>query len=45
MLYDKVSSPDKTLRIYPGLYHELFNEPEHAEVIEEVLGWLEARTM
>ena len=42
-LYDKVSSPDKTIRIYPGLYHELFNEPEHAEVIGELLGWLEAR--
>lgn len=39
-----VSSGDKTLRIYPGLYHEIFNEPEGPEVLGELADWLEARS-
>lgn len=39
-----VGSADKTLRIYPGLYHEIFNEPEWQQVLEELAGWLEARS-
>ena len=42
MLYETVSSKDKTLEIYDGLYHEVFNEPEHAEVLHDVEVWLEA---
>ncbi len=42
-LYRRARSTDKTLRIYPGLYHELFNEPERHTILDEVLGWLEAR--
>ena len=42
-LYDKAGSTDKTLRLYPGLYHEIFNEPEKLEVIGEMLDWLDAR--
>ncbi len=38
-LYDAVSSRDKTLKIYPGLYHEIFNEPEREEIFAEVLAW------
>lgn len=30
----------KTLRRYPGLYHELFNELEKAEILAEVTTWL-----
>lgn len=29
-----------TGKAYPGLYHELFNEPERALVIGDALGWL-----
>jgi alpha-beta hydrolase superfamily lysophospholipase len=43
-LFGQVSSPDKELVIYPGFYHELFNEPEKQEVYERVTGWLEKRT-
>lgn len=43
MLYDQASSRDKTLKIYPGLYHEVFNEPERAQVLGDVETWLEAR--
>jgi alpha-beta hydrolase superfamily lysophospholipase len=38
-----VGSADKTQRIYPGLYHEIFNEPEKTQVIGELGDWLEAR--
>ncbi len=31
------------LRIYPGLRHEIFNEPESEQVFEELLDWLRAR--
>jgi alpha-beta hydrolase superfamily lysophospholipase len=43
LLHELVSSEDKTLRIYDGLYHELYNEPEHPEVIAEVLEWLDGQ--
>jgi len=42
MLYDMVSSTDKKIRIYDGLYHEVFNEPEHDKVLRDVEEWLEA---
>ena len=34
------SVPPSALRIQPGLLHEIFNEPEHARIFDEVLGWL-----
>ena len=43
MLYDKARSEDKTLNIYDGLYHEVFNEPERARVLGDVETWLAAR--
>ena len=43
-LYEHISSSDKTLKIYPGLYHEIFNEPEQREIFAEVLAWCNART-
>jgi alpha-beta hydrolase superfamily lysophospholipase len=35
-------STDKTLKIYDGLFHEVFNEPEHATVLADVLDWIDA---
>jgi acylglycerol lipase len=43
ILYEKAGSKDKTLKIYEGLYHEIFNEPEHEQVLGDVETWLEAR--
>ncbi|MAU80811.1 lysophospholipase [Gordonia sp. Z-3] len=37
-------SSDKTLTIYDGLYHEIFNEPERDRVITDVVDWLAAHT-
>jgi len=43
LLYDSVSSEDKSIKIYEGFYHEVFNEPEHEQVLRDVQKWLEAR--
>lgn len=43
MLYGAVGSVDKTIKIYDGLYHEVFNEPERDQVLGDVEAWLEAR--
>ncbi len=43
MLHDLVGSTDKTLKVYEGLYHEVYNEPEHQQVLRDVESWLEAR--
>jgi len=44
MLHAKVSSKDKTLKIYEGLYHEIMNEPEKEQVFADILAWLDAHT-
>jgi len=41
-LFAGIGSPDKTIRIWPGLFHEIFNEPERAEVLTLTAEWLEA---
>ncbi len=41
LLYDSVSSEDKTIKIYDGFYHEVFNEPGHEQVLNDVAGWVE----
>ncbi|GAA4767767.1 alpha/beta hydrolase [Novosphingobium ginsenosidimutans] len=42
-VFDAIASPDKTVRIFDGLYHEIFNEPERLEVLGIVKDWLGAR--
>ena len=39
MLYDHVSSIDKTIKLYEGLYHEIFNEPEQDQVLTDTITW------
>jgi alpha-beta hydrolase superfamily lysophospholipase len=39
---EHTGSPDHTLHIYEGLYHEVFNEPERDAVLDDVAGWLDA---
>ncbi len=43
MLFDRAGSKDKTIKIYEGYYHEVFNEPGRAVVLKDVETWLEAR--
>jgi alpha-beta hydrolase superfamily lysophospholipase len=40
--FDGAGSSDKKLKLWPGLFHEIHNEPEQAEVIAELVSWLEA---
>jgi alpha-beta hydrolase superfamily lysophospholipase len=41
-LVECVGCTDVHLKVYPGLYHEVFNEPEKALVLDDVTGWIEA---
>ncbi|MBN1191503.1 MAG: lysophospholipase [Dehalococcoidales bacterium] len=43
IMYREVASQDKTLKIYPGFYHELFNEQEHRQVFADMEEWLDRR--
>ena len=38
-----VASEDAHLKVYPDLYHEVFNEPEHDVVLDDVASWIEVR--
>ncbi len=38
-----LASDDVHLKIYPGLYHEVFNEPERDRVLDDVAAWIGAR--
>ncbi|UMB69248.1 alpha/beta hydrolase [Mycobacterium paraterrae] len=38
-----VGSGDVELKVYPGLYHEVFNEPEQEQVLDDVVAWINAR--
>ncbi len=40
LLYRSAGSKDKTLKLYEGFYHEIFNEPEHKRVMADVEAWL-----
>lgn len=42
IIYDGISSKDKTIKIYDGLYHEILNEPEQVRVMDDVYDWLKA---
>lgn len=42
-LLECVASTDAHLKVYPELYHEVFNEPERALVLDDVTAWIEAR--
>jgi alpha-beta hydrolase superfamily lysophospholipase len=39
-LVECVGSTDVELKVYPGLYHEVFNEPEQDEVLGDVVSWI-----
>jgi len=42
LLYQGASSADKTLKVYEGYYHEIFNEPGREQVLADVEAWLKA---
>jgi len=44
MVHARAGSRDKTLKIYPGLFHEIFNEPEREQVVHDLAAWLAQRS-
>ena len=42
LMFEGVSSTDKTLKHYEGFFHEIFNDPERAAVFADMREWLEA---
>jgi acylglycerol lipase len=40
MLYDGAASKDKTLKLYEGFYHEVFNDPDCQQVFTDMENWL-----
>ena len=43
LIADRAGSKDLTLKLYDGLYHEVFNEPEKDHVLDDLTAWLKAR--
>jgi len=41
--YEQAASNDKTLKLYDGLYHDLFGEPEKDRVIGDLVDWVVSR--
>ncbi|HOH49540.1 MAG TPA: lysophospholipase [Candidatus Hydrogenedentes bacterium] len=42
-LFEGMGSGDKTLRLFPGGYHELWNDTDQEAFLREVTGWICAR--
>lgn len=42
-IFERISSEEKELKFYDGLYHELIQEPEREIVLRDILNWLEQR--
>jgi alpha-beta hydrolase superfamily lysophospholipase len=41
-VYNRAGSRDKTLKMYDGLWHEIFNEPERDHVLDDLSAWIKA---
>ena len=43
LLFENAKSADKTLKIFPGGYHELINDLDRDEVMNLIVSWIEIR--
>ena len=43
LLYEKATSADKTLKVFPGGFHELINDLDREEVIKLIVAWIGSR--
>lgn len=41
--FQAVASADKTMKAYPGVYHDMLNEPERDQIAADIAAWLLAR--
>ena len=44
MVGQRIGAADRTVKSYPGLYHEILNEPEQEQVMDDLCAWLAAHT-
>ncbi len=42
-LFQRAEAADKTLHVYPELYHEVLNEPEKEQVRDDLIRWFDVR--
>lgn len=42
-LYEEASSTDKTIKLLEGFLHDLLFEPERAEIVNDIIKWLNYR--
>jgi alpha-beta hydrolase superfamily lysophospholipase len=42
--FARAKAPDRAFCLYPGLYHEIFNEVERERVFQDIDSWLTQRT-
>jgi acylglycerol lipase len=42
MLARRIGATDVSVKSYPGLYHEILNEPEQDQVMDDLSAWLHA---
>ena len=45
LFYDTAGSPDKTLKLYDGHYHDLLNDIDKQAVMSDITGWIDARVL
>jgi alpha-beta hydrolase superfamily lysophospholipase len=38
--FERLKVSSRRVRTYPGLRHEIFNEPEHATVLDDLVDWM-----
>jgi alpha-beta hydrolase superfamily lysophospholipase len=43
MVAERAASEDKTFKRYDELFHEILNEPERQQVLDDIADWLDAR--
>ncbi len=43
LFFDTAGSPDKTLKLYQGHFHDLLNDLGREEVMTDILGWIRTR--
>ena len=42
--FARATAPDRAFCLYPGMYHEIFNEVDHERVFADIESWLSRRT-
>lgn len=44
VVFDRLGATDKNLTVYPGLFHEIFNELDQQRVLSDLTNWLAEHT-